>query len=257
MADEAILVADRIGQLLAELDPRATPTEKFRARQFELGLAWVSFPEGYGGLGFPPNLQREVDRRLGEAGAATPGAREFFGLTMAGPTVVTHGSDELRERLHDLGHRLEEQKISFDQLLAATARSGDDLVAELRIEALRAVKADLALRALADAEGIEVSDEELETALVAMAERLGVEPVALRKQVDRNGRTGAVRSEQRKAKALDWLLDNIELVDEAGNPISRDDLRVDQGERDQSGEREETVEAEETVAATTADEAER
>jgi len=164
--------------------------------------------------------------------------------------------DELRERLHDLGHRLEEQKISFDQFLAATGRGGDDLVAELRVEALRAVKADLALRALADAEGIEVSDEELETALVATAERLGVQPAALRKQVDRNGRTGAVRSEQRKAKALDWLLDNIELVDEAGNPISRDDLRVDQGERDQSGEREETVEAEETVVAATADEAE-
>jgi trigger factor len=163
--------------------------------------------------------------------------------------------DELRQRLHDLGHRLEEQRISFDQFLAATGRGGDDLIAELRVDAVRAVKADLALRALADAEGIEVSDEELETAIVASAERLGVKPAALRTQMDRNGRTGAVRSEQRKAKALDWLLDNIELVDEAGNPISRDDLRVDQGERDQGGEREETVEAEETVAATTADEA--
>jgi trigger factor len=163
--------------------------------------------------------------------------------------------DELRQRLHDLGHRLEEQRISFDQFLAATGRGGDDLIAELRVDAVRAVKADLALRALADAEGIEVSDEELETAIVASAERLGVKPAALRTQMDRNGRTGAVRSEQRKAKALDWLLDNIELVDDAGNPISRDDLRVDQGERDQGGEREETVEAEETVAASTADEA--
>jgi trigger factor len=163
--------------------------------------------------------------------------------------------DELRQRLHDLGHRLEEQKISFDQFLAATGRSGDDLVAELRVDALRAVKADLALRALADAEGIEVSDEELESSIAAMAGRLGVAPAALRTQVDRDGRTSAVRSEQRKAKALDWLLDNIELVDEAGNPISRDDLRVDQGERDQSGEREETVEGGETVAEATADEA--
>ena len=79
--------------------PRDVPAEVFRARQFELGLAWVSFPEGYGGLDLPPGLQREVDRRLGEAGARPPGAREFFGLTMAGPTVVTHGSDQLRRRL--------------------------------------------------------------------------------------------------------------------------------------------------------------
>ena len=90
------LVDERTSQLLDELDPRTVPVEEFRSRQFDLGLAWVSFPEGYGGLDLPPNLQREVDRRVGEAGATPPGAREFFGLTMAGPTVVTHGSDELR-----------------------------------------------------------------------------------------------------------------------------------------------------------------
>jgi alkylation response protein AidB-like acyl-CoA dehydrogenase len=99
MSDDATLAEDRTGQLLEELDARSTPMEVFRARQFELGLAWVSFPEGYGGLGVAPDRQKEVDRRLVEAGAAPPGARHFFGLTMAGPTVVTHGSDELRDRL--------------------------------------------------------------------------------------------------------------------------------------------------------------
>ena len=99
MADDTAVVVERTTRLLDELDPASTPAEKFRARQYELGLAWVSFPEGYGGLGLAPGLQREVDRRLAEAGARPAGAREFFGLTMAGPTVVTHGSDEIRERL--------------------------------------------------------------------------------------------------------------------------------------------------------------
>jgi alkylation response protein AidB-like acyl-CoA dehydrogenase len=99
MADDTTLVHDRTSQLLEEVDPRTAKAEEFRSRQFDLGLAWVSFPEGDGGLGLPPGLQREVDRRLSEAGARPPGAREFFGLTMAGPTVVTHGSDELRHRL--------------------------------------------------------------------------------------------------------------------------------------------------------------
>ncbi len=99
MSNEADLVAERTDQLLAELDPRTAPVAEFRSRQFDLGLAWVSFPEGRGGLGLAPALQREVDRRLSAAGATPPGAREFFGLTMAGPTVVTHGSDEQRDRL--------------------------------------------------------------------------------------------------------------------------------------------------------------
>jgi alkylation response protein AidB-like acyl-CoA dehydrogenase len=99
MADVASRVRDRTDQLLEELDPRTTPPEKFRSRQFDLGLAWVSFPEGFGGLDAPPTLQRDVDRRLSEAGATFPGAPLFFGLTMAGPTLVTHGSDEIRHRL--------------------------------------------------------------------------------------------------------------------------------------------------------------
>ena len=99
MADDTTLVEERTTRLLEELDPKSVSAEEFRGRQYDLGLAWISFPEGFGGLGLPPNLQRIVDRRLADAGATPSGAREFFGLTMAGPTVVTHGSDELRARL--------------------------------------------------------------------------------------------------------------------------------------------------------------
>ena len=99
MADDAAPITALVDQLLGELDPRSTPPVEFRGRQFDLGLAWVSFPEGSGGLGLPPVLQRGIDDRLAAAGATSPGAREFFGLTMAGPTVASHGSDELRGRL--------------------------------------------------------------------------------------------------------------------------------------------------------------
>jgi alkylation response protein AidB-like acyl-CoA dehydrogenase len=97
--DDASEVNERIDRLLGEHDPRATEVEEFRRHQFDAGLAWVSFPEGRGGLGARPVLQRDVDRRLAGAGARAAGAREFFGHTMAGPTVVTHGTDELRDRL--------------------------------------------------------------------------------------------------------------------------------------------------------------
>jgi len=98
MSVDSRLSLDRIGQLLDELDPRTTPVVEFRGRQFDLGLAWVSFPEGRGGLGLPPGLQRQIDDRLAAAGATPPGAREFFGLTMAGPTMVSHGSEAIIDR---------------------------------------------------------------------------------------------------------------------------------------------------------------
>jgi alkylation response protein AidB-like acyl-CoA dehydrogenase len=92
------LVDEQVDDLLASHDPRTTDPRTFRGAQFDRGLAWVHFPEGAGGLGLTPALQRHVDRRLRAAGAAPPHGTLFFGLSLAGPTVATHASDELRRR---------------------------------------------------------------------------------------------------------------------------------------------------------------
>ena len=63
---------------------------------------------------------------------------------------------EVNERLHDLQHRLEAQKLGLGEYLQATGRTPDDLLAAVRTDAQRAVKADLALRALAEAEELGV-----------------------------------------------------------------------------------------------------
>ena len=143
---------------------------------------------------------------------------------------------EVNERLHDLQHRLEAQKLGLSEYLQATGRTPDDLLVSVRGESQKAVKADLALRALAEAESLDVSDEELDTEMESMAERMGTTAKVLRLQLDTAGRTGAVRSELRKTKALQWLLDNVELFDEEGNPMSRDDLKADAAKDDEESE---------------------
>ncbi len=72
-----------------------------------------------------------------------------------------------------------------------------------------------------------------------MAERMNLEAGDLRDQLDHNGRTGAVRSEQRKAKALTWLLDHVGLVDDEGHEVPRSELEIE-------------MDAEESVAAPSA-----
>jgi len=99
MADHAALISERLEQLLAETDEQ-TDVRTFRGKQYDLGLAWVHFPEGYGGVGAPPNLQRLVDDGIAAVSRqASDASRTFFGLTMAGPTIVTHGSEEAKQRL--------------------------------------------------------------------------------------------------------------------------------------------------------------
>ncbi len=83
--------------LLAAHDPGALGYEEFRGHQFDAGLAWVQFPEGHGGLDVAPQLQRHVNRRLADAGAPPTAMTQFF-MQLAGPTIVTHGDDAVRER---------------------------------------------------------------------------------------------------------------------------------------------------------------
>jgi alkylation response protein AidB-like acyl-CoA dehydrogenase len=98
VADDLARIDALVDDLLAEHDPRAEDQTAFRGAQYDRGLAWVHFPEGAGGLALPPSLQRHVDKRLRTAGAPPPHGTLFFGLSLAGPTVATHGSDELRRR---------------------------------------------------------------------------------------------------------------------------------------------------------------
>ncbi|HEY1741430.1 MAG TPA: acyl-CoA dehydrogenase family protein [Acidimicrobiia bacterium] len=92
------LVTAKVDELLAAHDPKAMTAFEFRDAQYDAGLAWVNFPEGYGGLGLRPSMQREIDRRLHEAGGPGTTAGLFFGLYLVAPTIVTHGSEWAKQR---------------------------------------------------------------------------------------------------------------------------------------------------------------
>ena len=95
--DEA-LVLSLCEQLLEELDPKTTPPEEFLGRQYDLGLGWVHFPEGYGGLGGSPKLQKVINETLVAAGAPFAPQRNVIGHGMGAPTIVSHGSEEQKKR---------------------------------------------------------------------------------------------------------------------------------------------------------------
>ena len=122
--------------------------------------------------------------------------------------------------------RLQAQGITPDQYFGMTGTSPDDFTNGLRSTAEDAVKVDLALRAVADQEAIECTDEELDDEIEQTAERVGEKPVPVRAEFERGGQLAAVRSDIRKRKALDWLLERVEVVDEAGKPIDKADLEI-------------------------------
>ncbi|MGH8874584.1 MAG: acyl-CoA dehydrogenase family protein, partial [Acidimicrobiia bacterium] len=98
-ATEQQLVEERIERLLSEHPPNATPDVELWGAMYDLGLAWVHFPEGFGGLGAGPRLQGVVLDRLREAGGSLDNlTRNILGYGMGAPTVVAHGTDDQKRR---------------------------------------------------------------------------------------------------------------------------------------------------------------
>jgi trigger factor len=138
--------------------------------------------------------------------------------------------DETNERLHDLGHRLEQQKLNLETFLQVTNQNADQLLETLRADALRAVRIDLALRALVREEGLEPTEDEIDEELATTAAAMKTTPEILRLNLRDTGRVITFRSEVAKMKASRWLNDHVTYVDPEGVEIDRTLLQTDQSE---------------------------
>ena len=98
LSAEETQVADLTDQLIAQYPPASTTAIAFLGAQFDLGLAWVHFPVGHGGLDLSPKFQKIVNEKIARAGGPYSYARNPIGYGMCGPTVVEWGTDEQKRR---------------------------------------------------------------------------------------------------------------------------------------------------------------
>jgi len=171
--------------------------------------------------------RRVIEAQMSQRDAMLVAVSDLVDAQLAPEVLV---NDETNQRLHDLGHRLEQQRISLDMFLQVTNQTPDQLLASLREDALRAVRVDLALRALVRAEGLEPTDEEVEEELASTALSMGATPEVLKQNLYDSGRVVSFRAEVAKMKASKWLNDHVTFVDPEGVEIDRSLLQTDQSE---------------------------
>ncbi len=181
-------------------------------------------------------MTRVVMAQMGLRNAAAERVGELVELDDVPEAMI---AAEMEHRLQDLLMRLEAQGVDFEGYLAGTGQDQESVVGELREAAVLATRADLALRAVAEAESLEVTDEDLDEELEKLAERVEQTLVEVRSALEEGDQLPAVRSDLRKRKALDWLVEHVQIVDEDGTPVERADLEVpeaDENEADENAE---------------------
>lgn len=129
---------------------------------------------------------------------------------------------EMQSQAENMARQLQMQGIDFQQWMSITGQTPEQFIEATRPQAETSVKADLALRAVAAAEAIEVDDHEIENEYARMAMQYGQKAKDIRKMYERNDAVPELIAQIRKSKAMDWLLHHVEMVDHEGQAIDRD-----------------------------------
>lgn len=137
-------------------------------------------------------------------------------------------SAEMNDQVQNLAYSLQMQGLSMDQWLAFNGKSQEDFAADLQEGSRTSAKVDLALRAIAAAEGLAPSDDDITEELDRIAEQLGETADEIRERLDGNDGLMSLKADLSKRAALEWMIERVAIVDdETGDSIDRAALESD------------------------------
>jgi trigger factor len=127
---------------------------------------------------------------------------------------------ETERRVQNASERAERQGLTLEQVLEAGGVDELQFRSDARGHAIRAVKADLILEAVARQEGIQVAKEDLEREIRALAESMGRDPKEVTRLLEKSGQITHLAGDIIRSKALDLLVENANVVSEGSSPAS-------------------------------------
>jgi trigger factor len=124
--------------------------------------------------------------------------------------------EEVQHRVQHAQERAEQAGMTLPQLLETQGFDELRFRTDAREHAIRAIKADLVLEAVARQEDIQVTPEELGREISGLAEVLGRDPKELAKSLDRSGQVVSLAGDIIRSKALDLLVEHADIHSDAG-----------------------------------------
>jgi trigger factor len=124
--------------------------------------------------------------------------------------LVTARAEEMWERTE---RALRAQGIDPETYFKTSGKSREQVIDETKNDAARQLWRESVLEAVADAEGLEATDDDLLEALGPVAEREGTKPEKVLERLVANGRDLPIRREIRLRKAIDAMVESATAID--------------------------------------------
>lgn len=122
--------------------------------------------------------------------------------------------EETERRVEAARERAARMGLTIGEVLGAQGWDELRFRADARAHAVRAIKADLVLEAVARQEGIEVTAEELGREIAAIAASLGRDPKEVAATLDRTGQVVTLAGDIIRSKALHLVVEHAEIASE-------------------------------------------
>jgi trigger factor len=126
------------------------------------------------------------------------------------------------ERWERMERQLASRGMDPNQFLQMQGKTRDELIEETKEDAEKELRREAVVMAIAEAEGVEVSDEEMIEALEHSAEHERTTPEKLLERLRQSGRDALVREDLRREKA-------VKLVAESAKAIPKEEADARQG----------------------------
>ena len=118
----------------------------------------------------------------------------------------------VENEIKDFGYRIKQQGFEMDQYLELTGTTKEDLELNFRPMAEKRVKADLILEAIAEAESIEATEEDLDKELEKLAEQYSKDNKEKFIEDMKKGDMGFLKIGIINSKVLDMLVKNVKFI---------------------------------------------
>ena len=141
-------------------------------------------------------------------------AREALADRVEGEVPEIMVRTRANNMVEDFFENLEQRGMSVEQYMEITGVDAGQIRADIEVEAERRLRTDLGLEALFRAKGMDISENDFEEAIRDIAGGEDEATDTMREKLRDAGALPVVREQIMHRKALRWLVDNVEVVEE-------------------------------------------